>query len=220
MTVDSNNNVSNAGTITQGTADNLIGIDVQAGRTGTITNSGGINITETFNAPNLDGNAIVDGPIAQANNRTGILVRAGGAHTGNIVNTGTITVDGLNSAGIRVNDTQNGAILTGGAIKVRGDGSVGIHTEAVTGNLVVGGAVQVVGKGAVALDVDGDCRRHRAHRQRGGPAEHVRRRQWLLDDARAQRPQCRRPGRLARRQCRRRHHRRGRTDAQLDRAGQ
>ncbi len=156
VTVDSNNSVNNAGTITQGNADNVIGIDVQAGLSGTITNGGAINIVETFNAPNTDGNAIVDGPIAQANNRTGILVRAGGAHTGNIVNTGAITIDGLNSAGIRVNDTLTGSILTGGAIKVRGDGSVGMHTESVTGNIVVGGPLQVVGKGAVALDVAGD----------------------------------------------------------------
>jgi len=154
VTVDSNNSVSNAGTITQGAADNVVGIDVQAGRNGTITNSGGIVITETFNAPKAD--AISNGPIAQANNRTGILVRAGGAHTGNIVSTGTITIDGLNSAGIRVNDTLTGSLLTGGATKVRGDGSVGIHTESVSGNVVVGGAVQVIGKGAIALDIAGD----------------------------------------------------------------
>src|SRR5689334_10478369 len=94
VTVDSNNAASNAGTITQGAADGSIGIDVAAGTSGVITNTGNINALETFTSPNVDGNSIVDGPIAQANNRTGIWVR--GAHNGNILQTGGISIEGLN----------------------------------------------------------------------------------------------------------------------------
>jgi hypothetical protein len=155
VTVDSNNSVTNAGTITQGAADNVVGINVSGGTTSTITNTGTISILETFNAPNIDGNAIVDGPIAQASNRTGIWLGAG-PHSGGIVQNGTISVEGLNSAGIRVDGDLTGSLLTGGATKVRGDGSVGIRTQGVSGNIVIGGAVSVVGKGAKALDITGD----------------------------------------------------------------
>jgi hypothetical protein len=154
VTIDSNNAVSNAGTITQGSADNAIGIDVAAGTNSVITNTGNINVTETFTSPNVDGNAVVDGPIAQANNRTGIWVR--GAHTGNILQTGGISIEGLNSAGLKLDGDLTGSLLTGGATKVRGDNGVAIRTQGVTGNVVIGGATTVVGKGSVALDIRGD----------------------------------------------------------------
>ncbi len=116
VTVDSNNSITNAGGITQGAVDNAVGINVAGGTTSTITNSGTINILETFNAPNVDGNSIVDGPIAQANNRTAIWLGAG-THTGNVVNTGTISVDGLNSAGIKIDGPLTGSLLSGNTIK-------------------------------------------------------------------------------------------------------
>lgn len=155
VTVDSNNSITNAGTITQGSADNVTGIFVSGGTSSTINNSGTISVLESFNAPNLDGNAIVDGPIAQASNRAGIWLGAG-THNGTLTHTGTIAVDGLNSAGIKVDGPLTGNILSGGAIKVRGDGSVGVRTQDVSGNVVIGGALTVVGKGARALDITGD----------------------------------------------------------------
>lgn len=154
VTIDSNNAVTNAGTITQGVADGSIGIDVSAGTSGAITNTGNITLLETFTSPNVDGNSIVDGPIAQANNRTGIWVR--GAHTGNILQTGGISVEGLNSAGIKIDGNLTGSLLTGGQTKVRGDNGVAIRTQGVSGNVVIGGATTVVGKGSTALDLRGD----------------------------------------------------------------
>jgi hypothetical protein len=154
VTIDSNNAVSNAGTITQGSTDNAIGIDVAAGTNSIITNTGNITALETFTSPNVDNNAIVDGPIAQANNRTGIWVR--GAHTGNILQTGGISIEGLNSAGIKLDGDLTGSLLTGGQTKVRGDNGVAIRTQGVSGNVVIGGATTVIGKGAVALDIRGD----------------------------------------------------------------
>lgn len=154
VTIDSNNAVTNAGAITQGSADGAIGIDVNAGTSGVITNTGNITALETFTSPNVDGNSIVDGPIAQANNRTGIWVR--GAHTGNILQTGGVSVEGLNSAGLKLDGDLTGSLLTGGATKVRGDNGVAIRTQGVSGNVVIGGATTVVGKGSVALDLRGD----------------------------------------------------------------
>ncbi len=154
ITVDSNNHVSNAGKLVQGNADGATGIDVQAGRTSNVTNSGAITITETFNALNEDGNTTVDGPVAQATNRAGILVR--GAHSGAIDNSGTITIDGLNSAGIRVDGPLTGSLTSSGAISVIGDYSTGIKTGAVSGDVNVLGPVNMVGRGAVAVDIGGD----------------------------------------------------------------
>jgi len=154
VTVDSNNAVTNAGTITQGAADGAVGIDVVAGTNGVITNTGNINIAETFTSPIFEGTSVVNGQIAQANNRTGIWVR--GAHTGNILQTGGISVEGLNSAGLKLDGDLTGSLLTGGATKVRGDNGVGIRTQGVSGNVVIGGATTVVGKGASAVDIRGD----------------------------------------------------------------
>jgi hypothetical protein len=154
VTVDSNNAVSNAGTITQGAADNAIGIDVAAGTNSVITNTGNINVTETFTSPVFEGTSVVNGPIAQASNRTGIWVR--GAHTGNILQTGGISIEGLNSAGIKLDGDLTGSLLTGGQTKVRGDNGVAIRTQGVSGNVVIGGGTTVVGKGARAVDILGD----------------------------------------------------------------
>ncbi|HZV56803.1 MAG TPA: autotransporter outer membrane beta-barrel domain-containing protein [Sphingobium sp.] len=154
ITVDSNNNVSNAGKLVQGNANGANGIDVLAGINSTVTNSGAITITETFNALNEDGNSTVDGPVAKASNRVGILVR--GAHSGNIVNSGTITIDGLNSAGIRVDGPLTGSLTSSDAISIIGDNSIGIKTGAVSGDINVLGPVNMVGKGAVAVDIGGD----------------------------------------------------------------
>ncbi|MBO9574667.1 MAG: autotransporter domain-containing protein [Sphingobium sp.] len=155
ITADSNNNVTNAGKLVMdGSANGSTAIDVQAGRTGTITNSGTITVLETFNAQNDDGNAIVDGPVASASGRAGIWVR--GAHSGNIVNSGKISVDGLNSAGIRIDGTLSGSLTSSSDIVNIGDYSTGIKTGAVTGDVNVLGKVTVVGEGAVAVDIGGD----------------------------------------------------------------
>jgi len=154
ITVDSNNSVSNAGTIATGAPNNSVGIDVLTGTSSTITNTGTISVVETFNAPNVDGNGIVDGDIAQATNRAGIWLR--GTHTGNVVQGGTLNVDGKNSAGVRIDGTLTGSLLTSGPTFVRGENSVGVSTQAVTGNVVFGGSVDVVGRGTSAVNVGGD----------------------------------------------------------------
>lgn len=157
ITVDSANTVTIAdgGTVQTGEGSNATAIFVAPVST-TITNDGTITVTETFTPADDDDNGIADGPVARASNRYGIHVAAGGTMTGNIVNTGTITVDGLNSAGIAVDSTLNGNLTTSDTIRVKGDNSVGIRTGAVTGNINAGGTVSVVGQGAQALVVGGD----------------------------------------------------------------
>ena len=67
-----------------------------------------------------------------------------------------ITVEGLNSGGIVVDSDYVGDITNTGTIKVLGDNSVGISTQAVDGDITLDGTVTVVGAGAQDLVVNGD----------------------------------------------------------------
>ncbi|HEX8057302.1 MAG TPA: autotransporter domain-containing protein [Novosphingobium sp.] len=157
VTVDSNNTVSNAGSLKAGGANGASGVTVNAGTTSTITNSGTIAVTESFVPADADANGIADGPIASASNRYGIHTLAGGTVTGNVVNSGTITVEGLNSGGIVLDGTLAGSLTNSGTITVTGDYSTAIKTGAVTGNVLISnGTVTAVGEGATALAVNGD----------------------------------------------------------------
>jgi len=154
ITMDSDNDVSNAGELILGGSDGAIGIDVVGQRTGTITNSGSIIVREDFVADNADDNTIVDGPIARHSDRFGIHV--GDAFWGDVVNSGSISIEGLGSAGIQLDGQLNGGLSSTGAITIIGDDSVGIRTGDVTGNVSVNGAVSVIGEGARAVDITGN----------------------------------------------------------------
>lgn len=158
VTVDASKTVTVAsgGTIDMGDANGTTGVLVVPGTATTIANAGTIQVLETFSAADADANGIADGPIASASNRAGIRVAPGGTVTGSVSNTGTITVDGLNSAGIDIESTLDGSLTNTGTIAVKGDNSAGIRTAAVTGSVTVGGKVSVVGQGAQALVVAGD----------------------------------------------------------------
>lgn len=158
ITVNSNNaaTVASGGTLTVGDANGANGVLINAGTTSAVSNAGTIQVLETFTGADADGNGIADGTIAQASDRAGIRVAAGSGATGTIANTGSITVEGLNSAGIAVDAPYTGSIGTTGTITVKGDNSAGIRTGAVSGNVVVGGTVSVVGAGAQGVVLGGD----------------------------------------------------------------
>lgn len=164
VTVDSNNTatVNSGGTITAGTATAAVngstGILVQPGTSTTILNSGTISVLENFTPSSINSSNTVSSAVSGVSNRYGIHVAAGGTVTGNITSdsTSTITVDGENSAGILVESKLSGALVNAGTISVLGDGSVGIKTAAVTGNVTVGGTVTVVGSGAQGVVIGGD----------------------------------------------------------------
>jgi hypothetical protein len=158
VTVDSSSNVTvqEGGTLDMGAGNGATGILAQAGRTSNISNAGTIQALETFTPPDADNNGIPEGPIAQATGRYGIRIAPGGTFTGAISNTGTITVDGVDSAGIAVDSALTGSLTNTGTIKVKGDNAVGVRTGAVSGNVSAGGTIGVVGSGAQALVVNGD----------------------------------------------------------------
>ncbi|WP_421836777.1 autotransporter domain-containing protein [Novosphingobium sp.] len=158
VTVDASKDVTvqSGGTLDMGAGNGAAGVVVQSGTTSNVSNAGTIQVLETFTPPDTDSNGIPEGPIAQATGRYGIRVAPGGTATGTISNTGTITIDGLNSAGIAVDSALTGSVTNTGTIKIKGDNSVGIRTGAVSGNVAAGGTIGVVGSGTQALVVDGD----------------------------------------------------------------
>lgn len=153
VTLDSANSVKNEGTISIKDASDATGILGSLTGAGDITNSGKIAIDETYAASDSDKDGDLDGPFSkQARNAA---IRTAGAFTGNVANSGTITVKGNQSAGIALGGPLTGGLTHSGSIDVLGDGSVGIRTNGVSGNMKVLGAVNVQGADAVGVAVDG-----------------------------------------------------------------
>ncbi len=154
VTIDSNNTLANAGTIQVSDSDGAVGILAQAGVRGDISNSGKIVVDEGYAPTDTDKDGDLDGPFAQGSRRTGI--RTAGAMTGNIVNSGTILVEGNGSTGISLGGPLTGNVVHGGKTEVIGDRSVGVRTEAVSGSVTLGGSITAIGRDAVGARIDGN----------------------------------------------------------------
>jgi Autotransporter beta-domain len=156
ITLDSNNSVTNAGALAIQGANDATGILALPGLTGAITNSGPITIDENYTPTDTDKDGDIDGPLAQGSNRYGIRIAPGGTFTGNVLNSGTITIEGNNSAGIALDSRLAGTFSNSGTVNVTGNDSVGIRAGDITGNTRIAGAINVRGANAVGVALDGD----------------------------------------------------------------
>jgi hypothetical protein len=159
VTINSNNFVNNEGAIQITGANDATGILANPGFTGNITNSGTITIDENFTATDSDSDGDLDGLFAQGSNRFGIHVAPGGTYSGAIVHSGTIAIEGNNSAGIAIDSALTGSLnATNGKVAVIGNDSVGIRTSAVSGNVNIGSGsnVAVVGQNSMGVLLGGD----------------------------------------------------------------
>jgi uncharacterized protein with beta-barrel porin domain len=156
ITVDSNNKVSNAGTITINDANNVTGILVAPGTSGAIANTGTITLTEDYTATDTDSDGDIDGPFAKGSGKNGIWVQSGAAHVGNIDHSGTISIEGNQSAGIRLDGALTGNLSTSGTTGVVGDNSYGVVANDVTGNVTLRGATSAVGANSIGAALLGD----------------------------------------------------------------
>jgi hypothetical protein len=151
VTVNSNNSVTNSGTISYKDVDNATGIIAQGGFAGTITNSGSITLTESYTASdsaNTDG--VNEAPFAAGTNRYAIHLL--GPFTGNLINSGTISIQGNNSVGIAIDGGLNGAVSNTGTISVIGDNGFGIRTAGeITGGVQISSTVNVQGQNSVGI---------------------------------------------------------------------
>ena len=156
VTVDSNNKVSNAGTITINDANNVTGILVAPGTSGAIANTGTITLTEDYTATDTDSDGDIDGPFAKGSGKNGIWVQSGAAHVGNIDHSGTITIEGNQSAGIRLDGALTGNLSTSGTTSVIGDNSYGVAANGVIGNVTLRGSTSAVGANSIGAALLGD----------------------------------------------------------------
>lgn len=156
ITVDSNHNVANEGAIEIRGANNAVGILANAGTTANITNSGKITIDEDYTAADADKDGDFDGPFAQGSGRFGVRLAPGGSVTGNLVNSGAITVEGNSSAGIASDAGLVGSLTHSGSVSVLGDNSVGIRAADVTGNVSISGTIEARGANATGVLLGGE----------------------------------------------------------------
>lgn len=154
VTIDSNHRLINQGKILIGGVLNAIGVDVAAGVTGGITNSGSIIIDESYTPTDADNDGDLDGSFALGSGRVGI--RTNGAFIGNIVNSGTITVEGNDSFGILLGGPLTGNFVHDGTTSIVGNGSTAISMVDVTGNVRLAGTITAKGQGAIAVRSAGD----------------------------------------------------------------
>ncbi len=158
ITINSDNSVTNQGTIGATDADNTTGILITGVATGTVVNSASITLDETFAGTDDDSDGDFDTPLAQGTGRTGILVEGSAVFTGDITNNtaGQIAMNGNNSVGIRLAGTLNGNLVNSGAISTVGDQSHAIEVSgALNGDLTTSGRIGVQGEGADGIRVTG-----------------------------------------------------------------
>ncbi len=173
VTLDSNNSITISGSVNMNsTANGSTGVLVEGGKTGNLTNNGGITLTDGSSRKDTNSDGLADGPWATGENLCAICVAGPGVFTGSITNgtTGDITVFGNDSYGISIgglptNGASNvpGSTLTGmvgnfsntGVIAVTGDRSYGIITTApITGTVNIAGSVTATGQGAVGVALE------------------------------------------------------------------
>lgn len=158
VTVNTSNSVSNGGNIVSTTnSNNVTGILLQGGNSGTITNTGGISFLEDYVLTDTDADGNLDGNVAVGTNRHGIFLQAGPTFTGDIVSSGLINIEGNNSSGITLNSLLTGNLRSTGTVNVVGDNSFGIAVNnGVTGNVIVAGGGQARGQNSGAIAVNGN----------------------------------------------------------------
>lgn len=157
ITLNSDNAVTVEGAVKITDANDATGVLVEGGRTGAVTISGTIQIDESAEAKDTDDDGDTDGPFATGARRFGVRVAGPAAFNGAITqSSGSITVEGADSAGISIESALNGALKTAGAIAVTGDRSYGVHAAGPISGDVSIGSVSAIGEGAVGLALDDD----------------------------------------------------------------
>ncbi len=151
--------VTNLGAINFNNVSNATGIALVGSGGGAVaTNSGVISLLEDYTPTDADNDGDFDGAFAQGTGRFGIRLTGAGAFSGSVINGGTITVEGLDSAGVSLETRLEGSLINSGTVSVVGERVRGISAVSVAGDVRITGAVAVQGEGAVGVqlgDVDG-----------------------------------------------------------------
>ncbi|MBL8555847.1 MAG: autotransporter outer membrane beta-barrel domain-containing protein [Phenylobacterium sp.] len=153
VTVDSSNTVTVNGAITFTGVNGATAVQIADGVATTVANAGAISVVEDYTATDTDSDGDIDGPFAQGSARYGIRAQGVQGVTGAITNTGTIGIEGNDSAGISLETRLNGTLTHRGGVTVLGDRGVGIRADSISGDALIQGAVSVQGEGSVAVQL-------------------------------------------------------------------
>ena len=165
LVLNSNNNIINSGSITIEDVNNAIGVSLEGGENRNYTQSGSINVNETFEVASTDSDPATDGPFAEGSGRTGILISGSSPFEGNVelTSTSSINIEGTDSFGINLTNTsinQEGLIgdlFTGGAITVRGARSTAININSgITGDFSNTGTINGQGEDIKGINIEAD----------------------------------------------------------------
>ncbi|EJL34800.1 hypothetical protein PMI01_01493 [Caulobacter sp. AP07] len=158
-TVDSDNTLTNNGVLSTNNVSDSIGMLVLGGHTGTVLNSATISLVEDYDYTDDDSDGDYDGLFAKGSGRYGVRLTGSSPFVGAITNdsTGSISIEGNDSAGVSLEAALTGSLLNAGTISVTGDRGYGIrNTGTISGDLTSTGSVSVLGAGSVGVAVDGD----------------------------------------------------------------
>lgn len=164
LTLNSNNDLSNAGSISIDDVDNATAVLLEGGADRNFTHSGSISISETFTQADTDDDPFNDTSFASGTGRTGILISGASPFEGNvtIADTATILIAGNESFGIDLSNTPLGAGLDGdlslgGSMSIVGDNSAGVRVgSGITGDVINNSFVQIRGVNSGAFDIGAD----------------------------------------------------------------
>ena len=160
VTINSNNTVTNGGTISTVNSNDTVAVRIAPGITGSLINNASITALEDYTRTDTDNDGDLDGPLAQGTNRIGVLVESGGAMTGNLSMGGSVSVEGNNSFGVSVRSQLNGDYNQTGSVQVVGSNGIGVDIrEDVTGNVRLGrgsSSTFANGEGSIGVRVLGD----------------------------------------------------------------
>ena len=171
--VDSSNNLTAGGLIQGVDADNITGIELQGGNTGDVVLSGSIELGETIERVDEDGDFTIDGPFAEGEGRTGILISGASPFVGNVTTeaSSSVTIEGNDSYAFRIvegaslvgNLNFNGNMRTIGGISRDADGNatsaasrtISIEGD-VTGDISNTGSINAQGEGTSGFALTGN----------------------------------------------------------------
>lgn len=149
--------VNAGGIVGSNDANNTNGIQLNNGFSGNVAINGAVNLLENFTLADTDNDGDLDGEYAAGTNRNGIFLQPG-AFTGDITigTTGSINLEGNNSAGIRLDGRLTGNLSSAGVLSIVGDDTNGIALNGgaaggVTGNVTINGVMAVRGENTTGL---------------------------------------------------------------------
>lgn len=155
VTLDSDNTVTLNGGLASANVDDSVGVLVIGGHTGSVSNTGTISLLEDYDYEDTDEDGDYDGLFAKGYRRYGIRVTGTDAFTGDLTNSGAITIEGMDSAGVSLEAPLIGNLTHSGSISVMGDRGHGVLVAApVTGKVTIEGSINVIGEGSVGVAVD------------------------------------------------------------------